>query len=203
MSPLCRPCPQINQFAQHIADVHNGHMSKQTFPEWLASLPGAPTPSQAAEVARLPRPTLLRHAERERTTAENAIAIARAFKVSPADALVEMGFLEPAEVNASDKLAVREALARAEWEDIFAEITTRVNASGMFEGDFELSIDSPVHIPEPADLEEKRAWREVGVEKQFKGASWRDNPKPGRDGYAADSSEREPQMGDDGHHDGP
>ena len=131
-------------------------MSKQTFPEWLASLPGAPTPSQAAEAAQLPRPTLLRHAERERTTAENAIAIARAYGVAPADALVEMGFLEANEVNASDKLAVREALERADWSEIFDEITKRVNASPMFEGDFELSLDSPVHIPEPADLEEKR-----------------------------------------------
>ena len=178
-------------------------MSKQTFPEWLASLPGAPTPSQAAEAAQLPRPTLLRHAERERTTAENAIAIARAYGVTPADALVEMGFLEANEVNASDKLAVREALERADWSEIFDEITKRVNASPMFEGDFELSLDSPVHIPEPADLEEKRTRREAGVEKQFKGANWRDKPKPGRDGYAADSSPREPQMGDDGYHDGP
>lgn len=177
-------------------------MSKQTFPEWLASLPGAPTPSQAAEVARLPRPTLLRHAERERTTAENAIAIARAYDVSPADALVEMGFLEPDEVNASEALAVREALGRAEWPDLFDEITKRVNASGMFEGEFELSLDSPVHISEPADLEEKRKQREGGVEKPFKGADWRSKPKPGRDGYAADSSPREPQMGDDGYHDG-
>lgn len=184
-------------------DVHNGHMSKQTFPEWLASLPGAPTPSQAAEAANLPRPTLLRHSDRGRTTAENAIVIARAFNVSPADALVEMGFLEPDEVNASEALAVREALGRAEWSEIFEEITQRINASPMFEGDFELSLDSPVHIPEPADLEEKRKQREAGVEKQFKGADWRSKPKPGRDGYAADSSPREPQMGDDGYHDGP
>ena len=178
-------------------------MKDTDFETWLSTLPGAPTPSMAAKKAKLNHSSLLNHARRGTTTAENAIAIARAFEVSPADALVEMGFLEPAEVNASDKLAVREALARAEWEDIFAEITTRVNASGMFEGDFELSIDSPVHIPEPADLEEKRAQREAGVEKQFKGANWRDNPKPGRDGYAADSSPREPQMGDDGYHDGP
>lgn len=73
-----------------------------------------------------------------------------------------MGFLEPAEVNASDKLAVREALSRADWSEIFEEITKRVNASPMFECDFELSLDSPVHTPEPADLEEKRKQREGG-----------------------------------------
>ena len=178
-------------------------METLRFNEWLASLPGAPTPTQASYAAKLSGPTLLRHAERGYTTAENAIAIARAYGVAPADALVEMGFLEANEVNASDKLAVREALTRAEWEDIFAEITTRVNASGMFEGDFELSLDSPVHIPEPADLEEKRKQREADVDKQFKGADWRGKPRPGRDGYAADSSPREPQMGDGGYHDGP
>lgn len=178
-------------------------MKKTDFETWLSSLPGAPTPSMAAKKADLNHSSLLNHARRGATTAENAIVIARAFNVSPADALVEMGFLEPDEVNASEALAVREALGRAEWSEIFEEITQRVNASPMFEGDFELSLDSPVHIPEPADLEEKRKQREAGVEKQFKGADWRSKPKPGRDGYAADSSPREPQMGDDGYHDGP
>ncbi|OHO31327.1 hypothetical protein HMPREF2656_10275 [Corynebacterium sp. HMSC034B08] len=145
----------------------------------------------------MPRPTLLRHANRGRTAAENAIAIARAFDVSPADALVEMGFLRPSEVNAP------EALGRAERSEIFDEITKRVNASPMFEGDFELSLDSPVHISEPADLEEKRRQREADVDKQFKGADWRSKPKPGRDAYAADSSPCEPQMGDDEYHDHP
>lgn len=203
MRPVCQYLRVFPQFALLTMGVHNGHMSIQSFPEWLASLPGAPTPSQAAEAAKLPRPTLLRHADRGRTTAENAIAIARAFNVSPADALVEMGFLEPSEVNASEALAIREALGRAEWPEIFDEITKRVNASGMFEGDFELSLDSPVHISEPADLEEKRRQREADVDKQFKGADWRSKPKPGRDAYAADSSPREPQMGDNEYHDGP
>ena len=130
-------------------------METLRFNEWLASLPGAPTPTQASYAAKLSGPTLLRHAERGYTTAENAIAIARAYGVAPADALVEMGFLEANEVNASDKLAVREALTRAEWEDIFAEITTRVNASGMFEGDFELSLDSVsyTHLTLPTNRE--------------------------------------------------
>ena len=178
-------------------------MKETDFETWLSTLPGAPTPSMAAKKANLNHSSLLNHARRGATTAENAIAIARAYRVAPADALVEMGFLEANEVNASDKLAVREALERADWSEIFEEITQRINASPMFEGDFELSLDSPVHIPEPADLEEKRKQREAGVEKQFKGADWRSKPKPGRDGYAADSSPREPQMGDDGYHDGP
>lgn len=123
--------------------------------------------------------------------------------MSPADALVEIGFLKPSEVNASEALAIREALRRAEWSEFFDEITKRVNASGMFEGGFELSLDSPVHISEPADLEEKRRQREADVDKQSKGADWRSKPKPGRDAYAPDPSPREPQMGDDEYHDGP
>lgn len=78
-----------------------------------------------------------------------------------------------------------------------------VEPSGLFECDFELSLDSPVHISEPADLEEKRKQREADADKQFKGADWRSKPKLGRDAYAADSSPREPQMGDDEYHDGP
>lgn len=173
-------------------------MEHVKFRDWLETLPGAPTPSVVAEVANLPRPTLLRHAERGHTTAENAIAIARAYNVPPADALVEMGFLEADEVNASDKLAVREALKRADWEDIFAEITARVNASPMFEGTFELSLDTPVEIPEPADLEAKRKAKEAG---EHPASDWESLPRPERP--AADSSDPEPGLGDEGYHDGP
>ncbi len=173
------------------------------FRDWLTALPGAPTPSIAAEAAKLPRPTLLRHAEKGRTTAENAIAIARAYGVAPADALVEMGFLNADEVGASDKLAIREALSRAEWEDIFAEITKRINASPMFEGEFELSLNTPIDFLETDELRARRAARdgaEEGVDKH-PAEGWRDRGKPERS--AADSSPREPGPGDDSYYDGP
>ncbi|WP_152668949.1 hypothetical protein [Corynebacterium renale] len=168
-------------------------MQRKDFGEWLASLPGAPTPSLAAKAAKLNHSSLLNHVNRRYTTAENAIAIARAYGVAPADALVEMGFLNADEVGASESLAVREALKRADWEDIFAEITARVNASEMFEGTFELSLDTPVEIPEPADLAAKRKAKEAGAT-VHKGENWRENEKPER-AHVADTTPPEPGPG--------
>lgn len=169
---------------------------------WITSLPGAPSITAVASEAGIQKTTLFRQIERGAISAENVILICQAYDIDVAAALIAHGYCTEDNFKV-EALAVREALGRAEWSEIFEEITQRVNASPMFEGDFELSLDSPVHIPEPADLEEKRKQREGGVEKQFKGANWRDMPKPGRGGYAADSSVREPQMGDDGYHDGP
>lgn len=169
---------------------------------WISSLPGAPSITAVASEAGIQKTTLFRQIERGAISAENVILICQAYDIDVAAALIAHGYCTEDNFKV-EALAVREALERADWSEIFDEITKRVNASPMFEGDFELSLDSPVHIPEPADLEEKRARREAGVEKQFKGANWRDMPKPGRGGYAADSSVREPQMGDDEYHDGP
>ncbi|SEB74255.1 hypothetical protein SAMN04488531_1703 [Corynebacterium coyleae] len=169
---------------------------------WINSLPGAPSITAVASAARIQKTTLFRQIERGAISAENVILICQAYEIDVADALIAHGYCTETDFKV-ESLAIREALERADWSEIFDEITKRVNASPMFEGDFELSLDSPVHIPEPADLEEKRKQREADVDKQFKGADWRSKPKPGRDAYAADSSPREPQMGDDEYHDGP
>lgn len=167
---------------------------------WITSLPGAPSITAVASAAGIQKTTLFRQIERGAISAENVILICKAYDIDVAAALIAHGYCTEDNFKV-EALAVREALGRAEWSDLFDEITKRVNTSGMFEGDFELSLDSPVHISEPADLEEKRARREAGVEKWFKGANWRDNPKPGS--HVADSSPREPGPGDDGYHDGP
>ncbi|MCQ4611860.1 hypothetical protein [Corynebacterium sp. CCUG 51687] len=167
---------------------------------WITSLPGAPSITAVASEAGIQKTTLFRQIERGAISAENVILICQAYDIDVAAALIAHGYCTEDNFKV-EALAVREALERADWSEIFDEITKRVNASPMFEGDFELSVDSPVHIPEPADLEEKRAQREAGVEKRFKGANWREAEKP--DSHVADSSPREPGPGDDGYHDGP
>jgi len=169
---------------------------------WITSLPGAPSITAVASAAGIQKTTLFRQIERGAISAENVILICQAYDIDVAAALITHGYCTEDNFKV-EALAVREALGRAEWSEIFEEITQRINASPMFEGDFELSLDSPVHIPEPADFEEKRRQRDGGADNQFKGSDWRSKPKPGRDGYAADSSPREPQMGDGGYHDGP
>lgn len=118
-------------------------------------MPGAPSITAVASEAGIQKTTLFRQIDRGAISAENVILICQAYDIDVAAALIAHGYCTEDNFKV-EALAVREALERADWSEIFDEITKRVNASPMFEGDFELSLDSPVHIPEPADLEEKR-----------------------------------------------
>lgn len=64
-----------------------------TLQEWLKSLPGSPTVSQAADHSGVSKATLLRHDKKGETTAEYAITIARAYKVNEVQALIDLGFI--------------------------------------------------------------------------------------------------------------
>ena len=146
------------------------------FTEWLSTLPGAPTPSVAAKKAGLNHTSLLRHAKKGQTTAENVIEIARSFGVDPVSALTKNGFLTPREVGVTGNLDIELALPSASWGQLFAEITRRVNASPMFEGEFELSLDTPVEIIPPADFEERKA-RALRLAKEGKAAAQKRTPR--------------------------
>lgn len=110
-------------------------MERMDFEQWLSSLPGAPTPTTAATRSQLTASTLIRHAEKGQTTADNVIAIARAFSVSPVDALVDCGFLRPDEIDTA-KVSARQALADIGIEDALRIVVDRVNSSGLFEGEY-------------------------------------------------------------------
>ena len=168
------------------------------FSEWLESLPGGATPTTAAKKAGLASPTLLRHAERGRTTADNVIAIARAYGIPPVDALVELGFLEPSETG-GEAIRLKEALTKASISQLWDTMAAKIDGLHLTVGKFPRMDDIAISVAN----DDLKGRREAGVEKQFKGADWRGKPRPGRDGYAADSSPREPQMGDGGYHDGP
>lgn len=64
-----------------------------TLQEWLNNLPNSPTASQAADKAKVSKATFLRHQKKGMTTAEYAIAIARAFDVNEVLALRDLGFI--------------------------------------------------------------------------------------------------------------
>lgn len=105
------------------------------FNQWLQTLPGSPTPTMAATKSGLASPTLIRHAERGRTTADNVIAIARSYGVSPVDALVDTGFLRPDEIDQS-KVSARQALSDLGIDEALRTVVERVNGSGLFEEEF-------------------------------------------------------------------
>lgn len=171
------------RIARFILVLHNGVMD---FNQWLSSLPGSPTPTTAASRSGLASPTLIRHASKGSTTADNTIKIARAFGVSPVDALVDTGFLRPGESDTA-RVSARQALADLGIEDALRIVVDRVNASGLFEEDFTMDdlgdgadiieMHDAGELPELLDLSEMP--------------------------YVADSSPDEPGEGEEGYHDGP
>ena len=166
------------------------------FLEWLESLPGGATPTTAAKKAGLASPTLLRHAERGWTTADNVIAISRAYGVPPVDALVTLGFLDASEAG-GDAVRLKEALEQASISQLWDTMAAKIDGLHLTVGKFPRMDDIAISVAD----DDLKARREAGVERQFKGANWRDNPKP--ESHVADSSPREPGPGDDGYHDGP
>ncbi|WP_040422121.1 hypothetical protein [Corynebacterium lipophiloflavum] len=113
------------------------------FNDWLSSLPGSPTPTIAANKAGLTNTTLIRHATKGQTTADNVIAIARAYGVRPVDALIATGHLEPEEA-ASERMAIRMALRSAsiaeKWDSIAEDIDGMHVVVGHFPRAHELDI---------------------------------------------------------------
>lgn len=127
------------------------------FNEWLKSLPGAPTPTVAGKKAGVVSTTLIRHAAKGQTTADNVIAIARAYNVSPIDALVATGHLGADEAS-SARLDLRMALKGATVEELWDAMAEKIDGSRLFIehfprfGDLDISIYgsappvSPPHV---------------------------------------------------------
>lgn len=106
--------------------VHNEPM---TLKEWLDTLPGSPTVSQAADHSQVSKATLLRHAKSGKTTAEYAVAISRAYKVNEIESLIDLGFVN---TEAVDKYGVEAALAAATNEQLLGEIMRRSDPQARY-----------------------------------------------------------------------
>lgn len=120
------------------------------FNDWLKSLPGAPTPTTAAKTANLVDATVIRHARKGETTADNAIMIARAYGVSPIDALIDLGFLTMTDLEGRIVALEKKELREAAMEDLIEVLVEKVNASGLFEGTFDAKFiaDPPSAVVE-------------------------------------------------------
>lgn len=90
--------------------------------EWLNTLPGSPTVSQAADHAGVSKATFLRHEKNEKTTAEYVIKISRAYDVNEIKALITLGFVDEAAVM---EMAIEKALGYAKNSQILAEMNKR------------------------------------------------------------------------------
>ncbi|MCK2200522.1 hypothetical protein [Corynebacterium callunae] len=92
--------------------------------EWLTTLPGSPSVSQAADHAEVSKATFLRHEKKGETTAEYAIKIARAYNINEVQALLDLGFIEEAAVL---EIAVDNALGFAKNSQLWVEISKRAD----------------------------------------------------------------------------
>ena len=155
--------------------------------KWIYAICGSDSVRRIAIKSGLPQRTLANQIEKDAISAENVIKIAIAYDAHPVRALVDTGYLDEKYARSVDPAT---AVKEVSEEVLAKEVLARMRHG--------LQTDT---LTTPVD--ELATRREAGVEKQFKGANWRDMPKPGRGGYAADSSVREPQMGDDEYHDGP
>lgn len=122
--------------------LHNAVME---FTEWLQSLPGSPSPTTAARKSGLVDATLIRHAAKGATSADNVIAIARAYGVAPVDALVATGHLQANEVGGERtpiKMALRAASIAEKWDSIAEDIDGMKIIVGRFPRASELDIST-------------------------------------------------------------
>lgn len=90
--------------------------------EWLNSLPGSPTVSQAADHAGVSKATFLRHEKNGKTTAEYVTKIARAYDVNEIQSLINLGFVQEAAVM---EVAIEKALGLAKNSQLLAEMSKR------------------------------------------------------------------------------
>lgn len=97
-------------------------MQLMDYRAWIASLPGAPTQTEAAEAASVDKSTLSRQLKRGALSMEVVSSLARAHGVKPADALVQTGLLGPEDVEG---VGVAEALKSATNRELFDEIERR------------------------------------------------------------------------------
>ncbi len=166
--------------------VHNEPMELQ---EWLNTLPGAPTVSQAADHSDISKATLLRHAKVGKTTAEFIISISRAYGVNEIESLLNLGFITP---SAIEEYGVEAALEGATNRQLLDEILRRSDpeARYLFGNDTDddvIGLDPS--IAPVASLDDARSNAPAGDVHSLP--------------YAADSSDTEPEPGDDDYHDGP
>lgn len=101
---------------------------------WIKSISPDLSPTAAAKTAGLSHTTVLRQVEKGRLSADNVIAIARAYDASIVDALVDTGHIQAGEVEI---VGVVQALGYATNAEMLDEMHKRVDpeAVRLFHGE--------------------------------------------------------------------
>lgn len=131
--------------------------------EWIKGIEEGLTPTVAAKTAGLSHTTVLRQMNRGGLSSESVIAIARAYKVSIVDALVDTGHINEDEVKI---IGVIKALGYATNEQILNEMLSRVDpqATRMFHGeDGEITPSFSGNVHQLPDRTIPPEWHELAV----------------------------------------
>lgn len=143
-------------------------MQLMDFKAWIEGLPGSPLVTQAAEKAGIDRSTISRQLKRGLVSAENVIALARAYGAPAGQALIDTGYLTARDLEGVGVVA---ALGRASNQQLLEEIMQRIDPSAVRIFDGGADVITP-RFGNTNDDEEK-------VEEQRWAARRSDMPSPG------------------------
>jgi len=98
-----------------------------TSEDWFADIANGDSVNQAASRIGIWQTTLARQLREDKLTPESAVALARAYKVSPLDGLVAIGLITRDEVR---EMAAAGSLGQATDGDLVAEVLRRLKDGG-------------------------------------------------------------------------
>lgn len=164
-------------------------MDDMTHEAWLAELIGTDSMRTASQKTEYAQTTISRQLSRGHLSPEMIISLCRAYDRSPVTGLIETGYINDFELQGPD---VEVALREATNEQLLNEIMRRSDPEARYlfgsDGDDDVIGLDPSIAP-VSSLDDARS----------NGADSDVHSLP----YAADSSDTEPEPGDDDYHDGP
>ena len=126
--------------------LHNGgYNGAMDFMDWYYKTVGTDTVNAVAENAQIQQSTLSRQLNNKRITAEIAIAVARGYKTSPLNALLALGAITEADIDAHFKHLQLSDYTDAEIVDEIARRLDTMPGEGTI-------YDEPPHRLGPDDV---------------------------------------------------
>lgn len=165
---------------------------------WIADLIGEDTRRTASSKAGMSESTLSRQLSRGTLRPEMVIALCRAYDRKPVDGLVETGYLQPWEIEG---VGIDAAIDQATNKQLLDGIMRRSDP----ESRYLFGLDDDVINPKMDDRNNVVDLRPDTPDDTTPDQGEYDEPTPDVRPleYVADSSDTEPEEGDDDFHDGP
>lgn len=168
------------------------------FKQWIEDLIEGDSLRTASEKIGLAQSTITRQLSRNTLTAPAVIALCRAYGRKPVDGLVETGYLQPWEIEG---VGIDQAIDQATNKQLLDGIMRRSDP----EAQYLFGLDDDVINPEMDEHNNVVELRPDTPDDTTPEQGESDEPAPDVRPleYVADSSETEPEEGDDDFHDGP